>query len=359
MPALYGKSYSNEELRKRVGSLDQVGGVRKVELADGPERGVEAFEFRTGGGLDFTVFAGRGMDIGAATYRSYPLAGVSQTGVPAATFFEPEGLGWLRGFHGGLIATCGLTYAGAAGPDGDEELGLHGRISNLPAKNLSHGASWHDDSYIMYAQGEMREASVFGPNMVMTRRVSSILGHPMLHVQDVVENQGFRPQEHMLVYHCNFGFPLMDENTILVAPDAEVRGQTDFAHESIESHANFAEPTDIAERVYYHKLNASEDGNTMVAMINRELGAGIGVALSYNVNMLPNLVQWKLPGRGEYVMGLEPANCLVEGRAKERDWGTLQVIEPGETRTYDLTFSIYEGPEQLDQLVNAISALGA
>ena len=234
------------ELRKRVGSLDQVGGVRKIELADGPERGVEAFEFRTGGGLDFTVFAGRGMDIGAATYRSYPLAWVSQTGVPAASFFEPEGLGWLRGFHGGLIATCGLTYAGAAGPDGDEELGLHGRISNLPAKNLSHGASWHDDSYIMYAQGEMREASVFGPNMVMTRRVSSILGHPMLHVQDVVENQGFRPQEHMLVYHCNFGFPLMDENTILVAPDAEVRGQTDFAHESIDSHANFAEPTRLA-----------------------------------------------------------------------------------------------------------------
>ena len=95
----------------------------------------------------------------------------------------------------------------------------------------------------------------------------------------------------------------------------------------------------------------------MVAMINRSL-ARDGVALSYN-GTCPELVQWKLPGRGEYVMGLEPANCLVEGRAKERDWGTLQVMEPGETRTYDLTFSIYEGPEQLDQLVNAISALGA
>ena len=89
MPALYGKRYEMDELRKRVGSLDQVGGVRRIELADGNERGVEAFEFRTGGGLDFTVLAGRGMDIGAVTYRSYPLAWLSPTGVPAASYFEP------------------------------------------------------------------------------------------------------------------------------------------------------------------------------------------------------------------------------------------------------------------------------
>lgn len=358
MPALYGKRYEMDELRKRVGSLDQVGGVRRIELADGNERGIEAFEFRTGGGLDFTVLAGRGMDIGAVTYRSYPLAWISPTGVPAASYFEPEGLGWLRGFHGGLIATCGLTYAGAPGPDGDEDLGLHGRVSNIPAKNLSYGASWHEDNYVMYAQGEMRESIVFGPNMVMTRRVSAILGHPMLHVQDIVENQGFAPQEHMIVYHCNLGFPLMDANTELIAPSAEVRGQTQYAQETIESHASFADPGDVGERVYYHRLNADEDGNTMVGVVNRELGAGIGLAFTFNVNALPNLVQWKMPGQGTYVMGIEPANCLVEGRAKERERGTLQVLEPGESRTYDLTFNIYEGPEAIDQLINGIRALG-
>ena len=150
----------------------------------------------------------------------------------------------------------------------------------------------------------------------------------------------------------------MDANTELIAPDAEVRGQTEFAAESLDSHAAFAEPSAIGERVYYHKLNAGEDGNTMVAMVNRELGAGIGVGLTFNVNMLPNLVQWKMPAQGTYVMGLEPANCLVEGRDSERERGTLQVLQPGESRTYDLTFNIYEGPEALDQLENGISGLG-
>ncbi len=358
MAGLYGKSYSREELMKRVGSMDQVGGVRRITLADGNEAGVEAFDVRTGGPLDFTVLAGRGMDIGQATYRGYPLAWQSSTGVPAAAFFEPEGLGWLRGFHGGLMTTCGLTYAGAPGPDGDDELGLHGRMSYTPAKHVSSGASWHNDDYLMYVQGEMREASVFGPNMVLTRRISAMLGHPVLHVQDIVENQGFAAQEHMLLYHCNLGFPLMDACTELVAPSAEVEGLQDFAKDTVESHAAFAEPQEIDERVYYHRLKAGEDGSTTVAVVNRELGAGIALAFSFNVNLLPNLVQWKMPGLGTYVMGLEPANCRVEGRAAERERDTLQVLEPGESRTYTITISVYEGPEPIDQLVHSIRALG-
>lgn len=358
MPELYGKSYSRDELRKRVGRMEQVGGIRRVTLADGNEAGVEAFDVRTGSGLDFTVLAGRGLDIGAATYRSYPLAWMSATGVPHAAYFEPEGLGWLRGFYGGLLTTCGLTYAGAAHTDGEEELGLHGRISYLPARYVCSGASWHEDDYLMYVQGEMRETTVFGPNLVLTRRISAMLGHPVIHMQDVVENQGFKPQEHMLLYHCNLGFPLMDANTELVAPSAEVEGLQDFAKDTVDSHAAFAEPRDISERVYYHRLHANEDGSTTVAVVNRELGAGIAVAFTFNVNQLPSMAQWKLPGLGTYVMGVEPANCRVEGRAKERARGTLQVMQPGETRTYTMTISVYEGPEPIDQLVAGIRAMG-
>lgn len=358
MPELYGKSYSRDDLRKRVGRMEQVGGIRRITLADGNEAGVEAFDVRTGSGFDFTVLAGRGMDIGAASYRGYPLAWQSPTGVPHAAYFEPEGLGWLRGFHGGLVTTCGLTYAGAPGLDGDEELGLHGRISYLPARHVCSGASWHEDDYLMYVQGEMRETTVFGPNMVLTRRISAMLGHPVLHMQDTVENQGFAPQEHMLVYHCNLGFPLMDANTELVASSAEVEGLQDFARDTVDSHAAFAEPQDVEERVYYHRLKANEDGSTTVAVVNRELGAGLAVAFTFNVRVLPNLVQWKMPGLGTYVLGVEPANCRVEGRAAERERGTLQVLQPGETRDYALTISVYEGPEPIDHLVSSIRAIG-
>ncbi len=357
MAELYGKSYTKEQLRARVGSIDQVAGIRRVTLADGAEAGVEAFDIHTGGGLDFTVLAGRGMDIGMARFRGYPLAWQSSTGVPHASFFEPEGLGWLRGFHGGLVTTCGLTYAGAPSTDDGEELGLHGRVSYTPARHVSSGACWHEGDYLMHVSGQMREASVFGPNMVLNRQISTMLGARSIHLQDTVENQGFDEQEHMLVYHCNLGFPLMDETTELVAPSAEVEGLQDFAQETIDSHTRFAAPKPIDERVYYHRLHSDENGATQVAVINRELGAGIGVYFKLNVNELPYLVQWKLPGQGTYVMGIEPANCHVEGRPAERERGTLQVMQPGETRQYSLTIGVAEGPEELDELEQSIRAL--
>ena len=44
-------------------------------------------------------------------------------------------------------------------------------------------------------------------------------------------------------------------------------------------------------------------------------------------------------GEGLYVVGLEPANCHVEGRAVERERGTLQIMQPGEVRRYHLEIS--------------------
>ncbi|MBI3963166.1 MAG: DUF4432 family protein [Deinococcus sp.] len=45
-------------------------------------------------------------------------------------------------------------------------------------------------------------------------------------------------------------------------------------------------------------------------------------------------------GQGDDVLGLEPANCYVEGRAKERERGTLQFLEPGEHRDFRLRMRV-------------------
>ena len=359
MPELYGKELKQYQLLERVGGLDQVGGVRRVMLTEGKEAGVEALEFRTGSGLDFTVYAGRALDIGPATYRGYPLAWLSPTGVPGAAYFEPEGLGWLRSFYGGLLMTCGLTYAGAPATDEDEELGLHGRIAHVPAKNVCHGGTWEGDDYVMFAEGQMREASVFGPNMVLTRRITARLGEDSLTVHDTVENQGFAPQEHMILYHCNLGYPLLDADTELVAPSAAIQGRDEYSQETIRRCTRFAEPEPgVEERVYYHDLNARDDGSTTVAAVNRGLGEGLAVCFEFNKNQLTNLSQWKLPGQGTYVLGIEPGNCRVEGRPAERERGTLQVLEPGEAREYSLTVSVAEGKRELDELVKSIKSIG-
>jgi len=67
----------------------------------------------------------------------------------------------------------------------------------------------------------------------------------------------------------------------------------------------------------------------------------LSLRLQWDATTLPELVQWYMPGQGEHVLGLEPANCRVEGRAAERARGSLVILEPGESRRYTLSLEVF------------------
>lgn len=337
MAILYGKERTREEILRLVGSMAQLGGIRKVVLADGPEKGVEAFRFSTGSGFSFDVLADRGLDISHAEHSGRALAWQSSTGDVAPAFSEHRELKWLRSFFGGLVATCGLTTAGAPSIDQDEELGLHGRFSGTPASRVSFGAEWHNDDYEMWVCGEIRETRVFGENLVLRRRIRARLGENRLFIKDSVTNEAFEPSPFMLLYHINAGFPVVDADSELISPTKLATPRDKDAEVEKEKYARFLPPTPhFRERVYYHDVAPLEDGSVYAAIVNRSLDDGFGLYVKYNKNELPNLIEWKMNGERTYVVGIEPANCLVEGRARERERGTLQYLQPGERRDFHL-----------------------
>jgi hypothetical protein len=69
------------------------------------------------------------------------------------------------------------------------------------------------------------------------------------------------------------------------------------------------------------------------------------VTVTFDPRQLPRLWQWRMLRAGMYVTGLEPANCGLAGRAAERAAGTLHVLEPGETRRFDLAIHVRLGDE--------------
>lgn len=62
-------------------------------------------------------------------------------------------------------------------------------------------------------------------------------------------------------------------------------------------------------------------------------------------------------GEGEYVLGLEPCNCYVCGRLDAKNNGTLEFLEPGETRDFDLTIEFSHGADEIDSLIKKINDL--
>ncbi|PJF45808.1 MAG: DUF4432 domain-containing protein, partial [Candidatus Thermofonsia Clade 3 bacterium] len=153
----FGREYSREQLLQHCGSTRQLARILSCELNDGRERGVRALVFQTASGFSFTVVPDRGMDIAYADYLGRSLCWVSPTGIVAPAFYEPEGWGWIRGFFGGLLTTCGLLNVGAPDVVNNEAQGAHGRISYLPATNVSYDTVWAGDDLFLLARGEMRE----------------------------------------------------------------------------------------------------------------------------------------------------------------------------------------------------------
>ncbi|MBR2373699.1 MAG: aldose 1-epimerase family protein [Lentisphaeria bacterium] len=335
---MYDKNY----LRERIGSMRQLAGIRRAELEDGKGRGMRILDVNNGSGLSFTVYPDRGMDIGETFFKGIPIAWITPNGPVAPQFYDASGLNWLRSWGGGLLTGCGLMNVGGPNTSGGEEHGLHGRLSHTPAGQVNAKAAWDSDGvYRIELDGEIRVSRVFGKNIFMTRKISTALGENAIIIEDEVENQGFRPTPFMLFYHMNFGWPLVDESTVLTMPEHKVIPQNDIAIAGLGEWNRMCEPEgDWVEQVFYHQIPADENGMAKVVMSNPKLK--LQVTVEYRVAELPYLVEWKQMGKGEYVCGLEPANCFPEGQAGIMKRGMLKKLQPGEVSTSFVKVSFQE-----------------
>ncbi len=359
MVQLYGRSWTREQLAAYVSGTQLCGAVRQVEYADGLGRGVRLAEFDTGTGFRFDVLLDRALDIGAASYQGIPLAFGSSTGIVHPAYYDKDGKQWLRSFGGGLMCSCGMTCVGGPTVDEGEPLGLHGRVSNLPASNTWVDDGWRGDEHELWARGKVRETAFFGENLLLTRRVSANVGESRLTIRDAVANEGNQRTPHMMLYHCNFGFPLLAEGTELIAPSRQVTPRDAVAAPGLATHNTCEAPiAGYQEQCFYHEMAADDAGYVTLMLVNRGLceGAGLAAYVRYRQAELPRFIQWKQVGVGAYVTGLEPANCYVEGRDKDRARGILQFLEPGEQREYVVELGVVTGRESIDALASKIKA---
>ena len=355
---LFGEDYERMQLLHHLGDISQVAEAKIYQLNDGNEKGTDAIGFRTGSGLNFTVLPNRGLDISFADFNGIPLCWRSGTGDVAAAYYEPQGVGWLRGFYGGLLTTCGMTQAGAPNVDGDDELGLHGRISHIPAKNVWVDTRWEGNRYILWVQGKVTETTALGEHLCRTRRIWTELGSKKIHIEDIVENLGYKECPHMYLFHINVGFPVLADRSELIAPTSQVTPRDEHSKDNLTNY-NFGDPptVEFQEQVYYHEMEPDVDNHIRVALVNRQFNKeqGIGIAVRYHKTQFPHFVQWKMCGQGAYVMGLEPSNCHVDGRASERESGSLQHIEPGGRRHYEVEISVLTSKDDINRIQEKIA----
>ena len=325
--------------------ISQTAGFTRSTLRDGLENDVEIIQMRSGAGLRIGVCPSRGLDVVFAELNGVNLTWRHPNGAIHPAFYGADNFDWLRGAPCGLVTTCGLESFGPACEIEDEKWGIHDRISYTPAREVSAQTIWLDDENCEFRlSGLVRQTRLFGANLELRRTLSIKLGENRLVLRDEIRNAGFEAAPFCVLYHCNFGYPLLEEGAQILI-DSVVKARDEDAALGLENWANVEAPlVGFREQVFFHELRgASSHGGAAIWNEARKLG----VQLTFARAQLPFLTQWKMLGAGAYVMGLEPSNAPLASRAQLLERGEMPILEAGETREFEIEFDfVTEKPLQ-------------
>jgi len=356
--------YSNAvpDWEGKINNHAQVGGIETSVLDNGLGRGTRIAWINTGTGLRYKVVIDRGMDIADAFFNQYSLVWLSHSGVTSAQPFSDKGIDWLRTFGGGLLTTCGLSHVG--GPEKDEygERGLHGEISNTPAEIESIIQPDPANGKLeMSITGIIKSTTIFGPSFELRRTISGKIGSASISIHDEVLNRGNTLVPHMLLYHCNFGWPLVDEGTDLLW-NGKCRPRFENADNKIFNEKNnyrkcpapMKEHSGNGEEVGIIDIDADDEGKSVCGLYNSKIE--LALSIQFNKKQLPWLINWQHWGRGEYVTGIEPSTHPLIGQAKAREDKTLIFLELNEKRNYDLEIEILFEEKKIKSFLKKFSS---
>jgi hypothetical protein len=368
MPTVLGQTFSRRELARRVGDFSQLFGVELLSHSDGRERALRILRFRTGSGLSFDIMVDRAMDLGGMTFRGVPIGWHSPTGFRSPWLHEvdaEDGLGWLRSFSG-MMNSCGLDHIMGATEDTAEHYcypdrarifhTLHGRISYQPARLTGYGERWDGDQCYLYAEGEIRQAAMYGENLILERRIEVEVGSDTVTFHDRVRNLGFYATPHALLYHINLGWPVVDKQTRLVAP---IQSTPFMVHDPKATDIGPIEQADpqfrFFQQVYEHEIVAEDDGTARAALINDSFQTpagetGVALEIAYDGRAMPALFQWQNLQEGNYVVAIEPATVHGGTRSDWKERGELQILEHDDQREYRLAITPHAGAAAIDTL---------
>jgi hypothetical protein len=208
---------------------------------------------------------------------------------------------------------------------------------------------------VLWAEGEVLQSAVFGEQLLLRRRIEASLGGFCFTVRDQVKNEGHTRASHMFLYHCNVGFPVVDEGAQLLVPSRRVA--TDY-RVPVEGYAAMSGPVrNATEACFEHDLIAEPAGTVPVALVNRRLE--LGVYQIFRISQLPYHTVWRMMGEGTYALAMEPSTNRDAGRPDARERGELQWLEPGEERRYELEIGALPGMGAISGFEARVSRLAA
>jgi hypothetical protein len=342
--------------------------VKKMTLHGGKQEGVDVIVVDNGR-LKFTVCPTRGMGVLSVTLDDVYLgwnSPVKEVVHPRLINLESRGgLGWLEGFNEWMVR-CGLEHNGHPGLDkfinnvGDEatmELTLHGKIANIPASEVEVVID-PEPPHRIRVRGRVDERMFYGPKLEMQTEISTDPGSSSFQIADVITNCGSDEQEFQVLYHANYGPPLLEEGASFAGAVERVTPFNEHAAKDVARYAEYKAPQlGFIEQLYCIRPLPDAEGRALIMLQNKARDKA--VSMVFSVSELPYVALWKNTNAESegYVTGLEPGTGFPNNRRIERKFGRVPKLAPGESYSAKIDFAVHLTANEVAELANRIGTL--
>lgn len=330
--------------------------ISKRTLHGGRQEGSTIIEV-TAGDLFVSVIPTRGMGLHKARYKTTDIGWKS----PVEEIVHPNfirlgergGLGWLDGFNE-LMVRCGFEWAGHPCSDEVQLYSLHGRAGNIPASKVTVSIE-RNAPHRITIKGLLKEKTFKFSDLEIWTSLTITPGQAGFTIEDTLQNLSDYARNYQIIYHANFGKPLLEKGSRFVAPLSRIAPFNERAKQGVPTWDTYLGPTKgFDEEVFNCEMHANAEGKTLAALVNAS--GELGVALRYSPADLPAFSLWKNTDteRQGYVTGLEPGTNFPYNRNIEKAKGRLKQVGPGETRSFRVDFQFMANTSEVGAVLDEI-----
>ncbi len=344
------------------GSVDW--SITKRTLHGGPSANIDVITMDNGV-LSVQVLPTRGMGLWKGTFGGKNLGWQSPVRFPVhpslVNLADQRDTGWLTGFNE-LMCRCGLHSFGAPSSTYSEDgtvierpSTLHGRIANLPAHFVSTKVDTAGKGKLS-VRGIVEEAALFGGCLRLDSSLHMTAGSNSLEINDTITNCSNMSAEGQILYHINFGPPLLGEGAKIFAAIEQLAPYDEHSANSSESWDICGKPTaGFVQQCYFVKPIADSEGLATILFCNST--GDFAVQIMFNTQWLPCLTLWKnfAGERDGYVLGIEPGTSYPNPKPLERQLGRVPQLGPGESLQASVQLSFFNDADSIATIIASIA----
>lgn len=321
------------------GSHEQLFAIRPYTYTAGGAKGLDVLEVKNGP-LCFTLMPGKCLDIAEMSYKGINIGYLAKTGLQGPLSISNRWNDADKGHMGGLMFTAGPENIGPACTIDERDYPGHGSFRFESANLLRYDIISREDETVLTAGAQMRYSRSFGENIRLDRMISSVVGTSTLVIQDTITNDGFLPTSMLMLYHCNFGYPLLAPNAKLYMDEIPTpRDQQ--AEFGLHRWSEYGEAVPGKPEEVFCYESRHQVGMDCATIWNADVQ--LGVRVQFSVDTLPYLYIWKTEASGDYALGLEPANASILGRRYYEDNAqAMPNLQAGESKQMTIKLDIID-----------------